>query len=269
MLKLDKPFLIAEIGINHNGNFSEAIKLINKAKLAGADAVKFQTYITEKRVKKNSPIYDILKRCELTYDEFYKLKKYCDQKKILFFSTPFDIEAVNFLKDIKVKLFKLASFDISNYNLIREIIKTKKKTIVSTGMASLKEILTINKMFKKKNIPHYFLHCVSAYPNKEEHSYLNNLNYLTKKLNCQVGLSDHTNNINVCKYAYFMGSRIFEKHFKLSINHKCVDSAVSITPEQFLNLKKKLMHYEKILGKIQFGVKPSEKKIKIFKRFSK
>ena len=127
MLKLDKPFLIAEIGINHNGNFSEAIKLINKAKLAGADAVKFQTYITEKRVKKNSPIYDILKRCELTYDEFYKLKKYCDQKKILFFSTPFDIEAVNFLKDIKVKLFKLASFDISNYNLIREIIKTKKK----------------------------------------------------------------------------------------------------------------------------------------------
>ena len=88
MLKLDKPFLIAEIGINHNGNFSEAIKLINKAKLAGADAVKFQTYITEKRVKKNSPIYDILKRCELTYDEFYKLKKYCDQKKnFIFFNT--------------------------------------------------------------------------------------------------------------------------------------------------------------------------------------
>ena len=85
MLRKNKPFLIAEIGINHNGNFSEAIKLINKANVSGADAVKFQTYITEKRVKKNSPIFDILKRCELTYDEFYKLKKYFDKKKNFIF----------------------------------------------------------------------------------------------------------------------------------------------------------------------------------------
>lgn len=269
MLRKNKPFLIAEIGINHNGNFSEAIKLVNKANVSGADAVKFQTYITEKRVKKNSPIFDILKKCELTYDEFYKLKKYCDKKKILFFSTPFDTESVNFLKSINVKLFKLASFDISNYNLVREILKTKTKTIISTGMATLKEILIIDKMFNKKKIPHYFLHCVSAYPNKEEYSYLNNLNFLSKKLDCQIGLSDHTDNINICKYAYFMGSRIFEKHFKLSKNHKCVDGSVSVTPEQFFNLKKDLLHFEKILGKVKFGIKPTEKKTMIYRRITK
>ena len=263
MLRKNKPFLIAEIGINHNGNFSEAIKLVNKANVSGADAVKFQTYITEKRVKKNSPIFDILKKCELTYDEFYKLKKYCDKKKILFFSTPFDTESVNFLKSINVKLFKLASFDISNYNLVREILKTKTKTIISTGMATLKEILIIDKMFNKKKIPHYFLHCVSAYPNKEEYSYLNNLNFLSKKLDCQIGLSDHTDNINICKYAYF------EKHFKLSKNHKCVDGSVSVTPEQFFNLKKDLLHFEKILGKVKFGIKPTEKKTMIYRRITK
>ena len=139
----NKKFLIAEAGINHNGRLSQAFKLVDVAKKNGADAIKFQTYITEKRTKKNSPIFNILKKCELKYSEFEILKKYCDKKNILFFSTPFDRESVQFLNDLKVKLFKIASFDISNYQLINEIIKTKKPTIVSTGMANLREIKKI------------------------------------------------------------------------------------------------------------------------------
>ena len=117
-------FLIAEVGINHNGNIDQAFRLVDAAKESLADAVKFQTYTAEKRVKKNSPIYDILKKCELKFEDFYKLKKYCEKKKITFFSTPFDKESVEFLNKINVPMFKISSFDIINKDLIKEIIKT-------------------------------------------------------------------------------------------------------------------------------------------------
>ena len=157
MVNLD-PFIIAEIGINHNGNFKKAIKLIDAAKKSGVSAVKFQTYTTEKRVKRNSPIFDILKKCEFSNEDFIKIKNYCDRKKILFFSTPFDSESVNFLNKLNVKLFKIASFNISDYKLINQIIRTKKPTIISTGMASLKEIKKISNKFKKNKITYSLLH---------------------------------------------------------------------------------------------------------------
>ena len=149
MVKYD-PFIIAEIGINHQGSLKKALKLVDAAKNSGASAVKFQTYVTEKRVKKDSPIFNILKKCELSHESFIKIKKYCDKKKILFFSTAFDKESVVFLNKIKIKLFKIASFNISDYDLINEIIKTKKPVIISTGMATLKEIKKIIKKFKNK-----------------------------------------------------------------------------------------------------------------------
>ena len=163
------------------------------------------------------------------------MKDYYDAKKILFFSTPFDKEAVWFLDDIKVKLFKLVSFDISNYQLISEVAKTKKPTIVSTGMANLNEIKKINIFFKNKKVELAILHCISSYPNKEENSYLSNINYLKKKFKCEIGLSDHTNGIKIPIYANLLGARIIEKHFKLSSSHKCVNSPVSIDPSQFKN----------------------------------
>ena len=136
-----KKFLIAEAGINHNGNLKTALKLVDAAKKSGADAIKFQTYVTEKRIsKKYKKIFQILKNCELKFSEFKIIKDYCDKKKIEFFATPFDIESVDFLSSIKVKYFKIASFDISNNELIDKIISKKKITIISTGMASLNEI---------------------------------------------------------------------------------------------------------------------------------
>ena len=261
-----RNFLIAEIGINHNGKLNEAIKLIDAAKKSGADAVKFQTYVTEKRVSTNSPIFNILKKCELQLVDFYKLKKYCDKKNIIFFSTPFDVDSVNFLHKINVKIFKVASFDISNYEIINEIIKTKKEVILSTGMASLKEINNVHKKLKKNKISHALLHCISNYPNEEKSSYLNNIVFLKNILNCPVGYSDHTNGINTAFISHILGANIIEKHFKLGSNHKCVDAKVSITPKQFSELVKSINDYKVIMGKVKFGIRPEEKSIKIYKR---
>ena len=261
-----KRFLIAEAGINHNGNVKEALKLVDAAKKTNVDAIKFQTYITEKRTKKDSPIFKILKKCELNFNDFKIIKDYCDYKKIIFFSTPFDKESVWFLHSIKVKLFKIASFDISNYQLINEVIKTKKPTILSTGMASVKEINKVYNYFKKKKIETALLHCISSYPNKEETSYLSNIDYLKKKFKCRIGLSDHTNGIKVPIYGYLQGAKILEKHFKIDLKHKCIDSPVSITSQQFNKLINELDKIDKILGVPKFGIRKEERSSEQFKR---
>ena len=265
-LKFKNFFLIAEAGINHNGSLKKAFRLVDEAKRSGASAIKFQTYKTEKRVKKNNPVFKILKKCELSFSQFEKLKKYCDKKKIIFFSTPFDIEAVNFLDKIKVKLFKISSFDISNYELIKSIADKGKPVIISTGMASINEINKIHKYFLQRNVKHIFLHCISSYPTDENNSLLSNITYLQKKFNCEIGLSDHTSDIKTSVYAYLLGARVFEKHFKTSKNDKCVDSPVSITPQQMKNLTNELKKIPQIIGKVKFGVRKSERSAIIFKR---
>ena len=172
MINFKKNFFISEIGINHGGNFNTALKMVKVSKKIGFSAVKFQTYTTERRVKKNSPIFEILKKCELSYEEFAEIKKYCDKQKIIFFSTPFDLGAVHFLNKIQVNLFKIASFDISNLELIRAVKKTNKPCIISTGMANKKEIDKVYKLFSKNIKNLILLHCVSSYPCKEEDSFL-------------------------------------------------------------------------------------------------
>ncbi len=264
--KVKTKFLIAEAGINHNGNLKEAFHLVDKAKESLADAIKFQTYKAEKRVKKNSPIFNILKKCELSNEDFFKLKRYCDKKKIIFFSTPFDCESVEFLNRINVKLFKISSFDIVNSDLINEIKKTKKPTIISTGMASLKEIQNTFKKFKNKNIPIALLHCISSYPNLEENSYLINIKDLQKKFNCPIGLSDHTPSIKTSIYSYILGANIIEKHFYLGKGHNCVDKSVSLDPNQMKQLKNELKNIDKILGNVKYGLKKGEEFAKTLRR---
>ena len=260
-------FLIAEAGINHNGKVKTALKLVDVAKKSGASAIKFQTYITEKRIeKKHKKIFDILKKCELKFNDFKIINDYCKYKKIDFFSTPFDNESVNFLDSINVKLFKIASFDIGNYELINEILKTNKPTIVSTGMASLKEIDKIFSKFKKKKIDLALLHCISSYPNKDDSSYLSNINFLKNRFKCEIGISDHTNDIKIPIYGNLLGAKIIEKHLKIDKKHKCVDAPVSITGKQFHALKNEIENITKILSKASFGTRKEEKGSKIFKR---
>jgi sialic acid synthase SpsE len=264
--KIKKFFLIAEIGINHGGSIKKALKLIDAAKESGANAVKFQTYTTESRVPRKHPAFGILKKCELNFIEFEKIKKYCDKKKIIFFSTPFDIDSVNFLNELNVGLFKISSFDINNYELINSILEKKKYTIISTGMANLSSIKKINAVFNNKKIPHAMLHCISSYPLDEKKSRLNNMIYMKQKFNCDIGLSDHTKDIKTSIYSFLLGGKIIEKHFMLSKNDNCVDSSVSIIPEQMKSLKNQLSNINEILGEIKFGVKPNEKKALSFIR---
>ena len=260
-------FIIAEAGINHNGKVKTALKLVDVAKKNGANAIKFQTYITEKRIKKKyTKIFDILKKCELKFDDFKIINDYCKYKKINFFSTPFDTESVNFLNNLNVKLFKVASFDIGNFELINEIIKTKKPTIVSTGMASLKEIDKVHKIFRKKKIDLALLHCVSSYPNKDKSSYLSNINFLKNRFKCEIGISDHTNDIKIPIYGNLLGANIIEKHLKINDDHICVDASVSITGKQLHKLKLEMDNIKKILNVVSFGIRKEEKGAKIFKR---
>ena len=265
--KFKKPYIIAEAGINHNGNIKTAYDLVDVAKSSGADAVKFQIYNTKKRVGNiNKKIYEILKKCELSFNDFEKISNYCKLKKITFFSTPFDEESVDFLEYLEVPLYKIASFDISNYQLINKIIKTKKPTIASTGMASLSEIKKIYKLFHMKSINFAILHCVSAYPNNEKNSYLSNISFLQRKFRSPVGISDHTNGIKIPIYGTVLGAKIIEKHIKINHTHNCVDSKVSITGKQLKTLRNEVDKISEILSEPKFGIKPEEINTKPFKR---
>ena len=268
-ISLNKSFVIAEIGINHMGSLFKAKKLIDSAIRTGAHAVKFQTYKTEKRVNfsKNNKIFKILKNCELSNQNFIKLKKYCDNKKIIFFSTPFDTSSALFLDKIGVKIFKIASFDVGNTKFLKEISKFKKIFILSTGMASEKEIKKAVSIFKNNKRELILLHCISSYPNKEENSNLACIDSL-KKFNVPVGLSDHTNDIFVPTIAKAMGVNVIEKHFMINKNDKCIDSPVSITEKQMSILVKNLKRIDNAMGDSKLKLRKSEKNSIIFKRTS-
>lgn len=266
---LNKSFVIAEIGINHMGSLLKAKKLIDSAVRAGAHAVKFQTYKTEKRVNfsKDNNIFKILKKCELSNLDFIKLKKYSDNKKIIFFSTPFDTSSALFLNEIGVKIFKIASFDVGNTKFLKEIAKFNKIFILSTGMASEKEIKKAVTIFKNKKRELILLHCISSYPNKEENSNLACIDSL-KKFNVPVGLSDHTNDIFVPTIAKAMGVNVIEKHFMISKYDKCIDNPVSITEKQMSILVKNLKRIDNVMGDSKLKLRNIEKNTVIFKRKS-
>ena len=265
----NKVFVIAEIGINHGGSLDTAKKLIDSAAEAKVDAVKFQTYITEKRTKKNSPIFDILKKCELPLRSFEELKKHSEEKKIEFFSTPFDDESVDCLNRINVNLIKIASFDLTNHILLNKIAKTQKTIVISTGMSSLREINEAYSILSKNTKNIAILHCISAYPTKETDANLNAIIELRKEFQCIIGQSDHTNDIKIPFLAVAAGAQVIEKHYKIDEKMQCVDSSVSISQQQMSQLIIKIRELEKILGDGKFGLKDAEKQTEQFRRFTK
>ena len=222
MEKNKKVFIIAEAGINHNGKFSLAKRLIQECKKAGADAVKFQTFKAEnviskfakklkyQKIKKkdNQSQLEMLKSYELSDSEFYKLKKYCEKKKIIFMSTPKDLNSARFLKKINMKVFKIGSGEANNYELIKEISNYNKKTIISTGMCTLQEVDKIYKIFKgkkRKNLS--LLHCTSLYPCPDDNCNLLAINSMKKKFNVEIGFSDHTIGFDASLGAVSLGSK--------------------------------------------------------------
>tara|TARA_B100001059_G_C17836051_1_gene588177 strand:+ start:1963 stop:2820 length:858 start_codon:yes stop_codon:yes gene_type:complete len=264
-------FIIAEVGINHNGNFNTAKELIKSAKDSGADAVKLQTYITEKRVPKDHEVYQILKDCELTFKEQEDLFKFGRDMDILIFSTPFDDESVDFLQSIECPIFKIASFDTVNHKLLKKVGNTMKPIIMSTGMTSNEELIKARKSLgRDTNLSDsglILLHCISSYPMEDNDANLNMISLLDDIHSGPVGYSDHSIGIDVPVLAIGKGAHVIEKHFTLDTNQKGPDHAMSADPNTLFALVSKIRWACSVLGENKMGIRETEKKSISFRRF--
>ena len=264
----NKTYVIAEIGINHGGNIEVAKNLIESASKTGCDAVKFQTYLTEKRAPKgNQEVFDILKKCELPFEDFLQLKKISDNLGIEFFSTPFDTESLDYLDSIDVNVFKIASFDVVNLEFLRQIAKKGKPIIMSVGMANFEEIKIAHDLLNGEDSSLALLHCISSYPTQESEANLSAMKILQKEFSdCAIGQSDHTDDIKVPLYAVAMGAKIIEKHYKIVSNMDCVDSPVSITQDQMTKMLNEIRNLEEIMGEEEIKISKAQESATIFRR---
>ena len=235
-----RPFFIAELSGNHKGDINKAKKLIFFAKKNGADAVKLQTYTPEMmtlkqanfKIKKGmwakKKLWDLYKSAHTPLSWHKELYKYADKVNIKIFSTPFSIEAVDFLEKLKTKIYKISSFEMNDLNLVKRIAETKKTVIMSTGMANLIEISESVNVLRKYGCKHLILlYCVSNYPSNYNEYNLNNISILKKKFNCTVGLSDHSIGSEIACMSIIQGAEIIEKHICLDNIHT-VDSKFSL-----------------------------------------
>jgi N,N'-diacetyllegionaminate synthase len=262
---MKKIFIIAEAGINHNGSFDLAIKLINQAKISGADAVKFQTAVPKlvvtssakmakyqvKNTGKNISQLEMIKKISLPLSDFKRLKKYCDQVGIIFLSTPFDHESIIELAKIGMKYFKIPSGEITNLPYLRHVAKKAKKIILSTGMSTMREVknavnILYENKFNKKHLT--LLHATTEYPTKMIDVNLNAMLSMKKKFKVDVGYSDHTEGIEVPIAATTLGAKVIEKHFTLDKNLKGPDHKASLEPYELLQMVKSIRNIELALG---------------------
>ena len=248
--KKKKILIIGEVGNNHEGSYTNAIKLINMAAKAGVDAVKFQTFKTEKFISKlDKKNFKKFKKFELTFDQFKKLKNYANKKKLLFISTPLDLESAEFLIH-NSDAIKVASSD-NNFTLLhKKILQTKKPMIISTGLISSKEI---NKLIKnllkirKSNIA--VLHCVACYPTDEKDVNMLSIKNLKDNHKVQFGYSDHTIGVEACLCAASLGARVIEKHITLNKKFSNFrDHQLSADFEELKTLVYQIRKIENILG---------------------
>jgi len=291
-LKKKKIYIIAEAGVNHNGNISIAKKLIKEAKKAGADAIKFQTFLAEDVLTKKSKKADyqikntgnfetqfnMIKKLELKNKDFFYLKKIARLNKIDFISSVFDNASLRFLTLVlKLPIIKIPSGEITNYPLLNKLNYKKNYIFLSTGMSNLNEIVNaINCIGKKKiysikkgkikiqnKIMHkkiktkiFIFHCITDYPVKDKFANLNCIETLSKQLNLHIGYSDHTLGSIASIIAVSKGASIVEKHFTLNKKMKGPDHLASLNPKEFKKLSNKIRQYENMIGD---GIKKIEK----------
>lgn len=267
---MNKLEIIAEIGVNHNGDVKLAKKLIDGASMAGADYVKIQSYITDNLVSKHTPLakyqkdkiiknqHELLKKYELSFSDQLALLNYSRKKKIKFLSSPFDIDSCKNLKKMKLNVVKIASGEITNYPLLQYISKNFNKVFLSTGMANIKEIknaMRILKKNKKKII--ILLHCTSEYPVEVKNVNLNFINKL--KFADGVGFSDHTIGTSAAIMSISYGVFLIEKHITLSKSLPGPDHKASMNIREFNVFVNKLREAELMIGKSKFKRSKVEK----------
>jgi len=276
---ISRPLIIAEVSANHCGSKKKFIDHIVGAAKNGADLIKIQTYqpedmtvnsldkkfLLKKGLWKGSSLWNLYKKAQTPFDWHYDAFKVAKKYKKIIFSTPFSIRGVDFLEKLKVPIYKISSFEITDLTLIDKIAKTNKPIILSTGLATISEIKASLKIIRKYHNKIIILHCVSGYPTKENEVNLFRINQLKKifKKNF-IGLSDHTDDINTSLASIPLGVKIIEKHYKLNNKIYSEDSKFSITSDQLRNLKQLSIKYFNSL--VLSKQSKSEKINKIFRR---
>ncbi|WP_025774183.1 N-acetylneuraminate synthase [Neomoorella thermoacetica] len=260
----NRVFIIAEAGVNHNGDLELAKKLVDAAAEAGADAVKFQTFKAEEVAtpgaeraqyqkdnmpEKNESQLEMIKRLELSYVQFRELYEYCRQKEIIFISSPFDMESVDFLVELGVPYFKIPSGEITNYPFLRRIAGKKRPVILSTGMATLGEVEGALRVLREAGASDItLLHCTTSYPAPPEEVNLRAMLTMKHAFALPVGYSDHTMGIAVPIAAAALGAEVIEKHLTLDRNLPGPDHRASLEPGEFREMVAAIRQVEKSLG---------------------
>lgn len=267
--------IIAEAGVNHNSDMEIAKKLIDEAVLAGADAVKFQTFQGKHLVSKNTEKtpyqkettekeeshLEMIQRLELSRADHELLLNYCNEKNIIFLSTPFDQVSVDLLEELGMDTYKIPSGEITNLPYLEKIGALGKKVILSTGMSTLGEVeIALNILRSKGTTDITLLHCTSEYPAPYEDVNLNSMLTLKQAFSLPVGYSDHTKGIEISVAAVAMGATVIEKHFTLDKTMEGPDHRASLDPEELRNLVSSIRHVEKAMGTGVKGISPSEEK---------
>ncbi len=241
----DPPFVMAEVGINHEGSFDKAIQMVDAAAETGADCVKFQTHITEMEMIptdmkpggiSEERLWDIIKRCELTAVEERAVKDRCDEKGILFLSTPFSREAADRLEKLDVPAYKIGSGECNNVPLIEHIARKGKPVILSTGMNDIPTIRASVEAVERIGTPLMLMHCVSMYPTPYGSVHLHAIRDLQHEFGLPVGLSDHSLGIYTCLGGTALGACALEKHFTISRSWPGPDVPISIEPAELAEL---------------------------------
>lgn len=255
--------IIAEAGVNHNGSFELAKKMVDAAKEAGVDYVKFQTFNPKKLVSKyaekaeyqkettgsDETQLQMLQKLTLTEDNFLSLRDYCREVGIGFISTPFDLDSIDFLETFDMDFWKVPSGEVTNLPYLEAIAKTKRKVVMSTGMCDMNEIQDAIEVLEKNGTTEItLLHCNTQYPTPYEHVNLNAMNSIKDALHKEVGYSDHTQGIEVPIAAVAMGATVIEKHFTLDKNMEGPDHKASLDPTELKQMVRAIRNIEKAIG---------------------
>ena len=261
---IKKPILIAEIGINHNGDLSLAKKMIDAAVDANFDIVKFQkrdislVYSEELLNSKRESPWGSTQReqkegLEFSEKEYLEIDNYCKLKKIRWFASAWDIKSLNFLDKFNLEFNKVASAMIVDLNFLEEVSKRKKHTFISTGMSSEENISTAVEIFKKNNCSFELMHCISTYPMKVKDANLLTINALKNKYKCNVGYSGHENGVAVSLAAFMLGISSLERHITIDRTMYGSDQAASLEPKGMKNLTESIDKMHVALGSEMLG----------------
>lgn len=255
--------VIAEAGVNHNGSFELAKKMVDAAKEAGVDYVKFQTFNPKKLVSKyaekaeyqkettgsDETQLQMLQKLTLTEDNFLSLRDYCKEVGIGFISTPFDLDSIAFLETFDMDFWKVPSGEVTNLPYLEAIARTKRKVVMSTGMCDMNEIQDAMEVLKKNGTTEItLLHCNTQYPTPYEHVNLSAMSKIKDTLHKEVGYSDHTQGIEVPIAAVAMGATVIEKHFTLDKNMEGPDHKASLDPTELKQMVSAIRNIEKAIG---------------------